>query len=321
MRKADGTQVSPAAEQKKDHAALTEAEELRYGNRVVTITIIINLALTLLKLLAGILGSSMAMVSDAVHSASDMIISVFVLIGLRIARKHADEEHPYGHERMESLVSILMSVLLAVVALSIGFGALRSLLGQAAHSTPGALALTAAAISIVIKEWMYHYTKRAARRINSPSLEADAWHHRADAFSSVGSLIGIGGAMLGWRFMDPVAALVICLLILKVAFDLSKNALDQMLDKAAPPQVIKQIEALIAAEADIIRLDDLKTRQHGSKLYVDVEIAVAYDLSLTEAHNIAERLHDKIEAGIDKVKHCMVHVNPDDRSQRPEARN
>jgi len=285
-------------------------DELRYGNRVVIITIIINLALTIFKLLAGILGNSMAMVSDAVHSASDMFVSFFVLIGLRMARKHADEGHPYGHERMESLVSIVMSVLLVVVALSIGYGALQSLLGRVQQTTPTALALSAAIVSIVVKEWMFHYTKRAGRRINSPSLEADAWHHRADAFSSVGSLIGIGGAMLGWHIMDPLAALVICLLITKVAFDLTKNALDQMLDKAAPPEVVKHLQELIAAETEIICVDDLKTRQHGSKLYVDVEISVAQDLSLTEAHDIAERLHDIIEADNNMVKHCMVHVNP-----------
>ena len=284
--------------------------ELKYGNRVVVITIIINLALALLKLLAGIIGNSMAMISDAVHSASDMVISFFVLIGLRMAHKNADKEHPYGHERVESLVSIVMSILLAMVALTIGYEAFKSLLGHSAQTSPNALALSAAIVSIAVKEWMYHYTKNAGRRINSSSLQADAWHHRADAFSSVGSLIGIGGAMLGWRIMDPLAALVICLLILKVAFDLTNSALDQIMDKAAPPEVIARIEKLIAAEAEIIRVDDLKTRQHGSKLYVDVEISVADDLSLTEAHSIAERLHDKIEMAESTVKHCMVHVNP-----------
>ena len=302
MRLPNDTHLAPTLDQ--------EQAELAYGKRVVTVGIVLNAILTVFKLLAGIMGNSMAMVSDAVHSASDMIISFFVLIGLKLSRKHADEHHPYGHEKMESLVSIVMSLLLAVVALSIGYGALQRLLGNIGHTTPTALALIAAIVSIAVKEWMYHYTKRAARRISSPSLEADAWHHRADAFSSVGSLIGIGGAILGWPIMDPLAALVICLLILKVAGDLIKNALNQLVDRAASPEVIKHLEDLITAEEGVIRVDDLKTRQHGAKLYVDVEISAAHDLTLTAAHAIAERLHDKIEADNSAVKHCMVHVNP-----------
>ena len=312
MHKPDNVSLTPVPDKKQENKDQQDKEqaELRYGKRVVIITIVINLALTMCKLLAGIVGNSMAMVSDAAHSASDMLISFFVLIGLRVARKHADEGHPYGHEKMESLVSILMSVLLAVVALFIGYGALQSLLGRADQATPTLLALVTAIISIAVKEWMYRYTKLAGQRIKSPSLEADAWHHRTDAFSSIGSLIGIGGAMMGWRIMDPLAALVICLLIMKVAFDLTKSALDQMLDKAAPPEVVKHIEKLITEENGIIRIDDLKTRQHGAKLYIDVEISVAHDLSLTAAHDIAEKLHDKIEAAEIAVKHCMVHVNP-----------
>ena len=301
---------APGREQTNMETLNNEQAELNYGSRVVIITIIMNLALTLFKLLAGIVGNSMAMVSDAVHSASDMFVAFFVLIGLRLARKHADEHHPYGHEKMESVVSIVMSLILAAVACSIGYGAILKLTGQTGHTTPGAVALVAAVISIAVKEWMYHYTKRAARRINSSSLEADAWHHRADAFSSLGSLIGIGGAKLGWSIMDPLAALVICLLILKVAWNLTTNALNQLVDSAAPPEVIQCLEKLIVAEDGVIRMDDLKTRQHGAKLYVDVEISVAHDLSLTEAHDIAERLHDKIEAANSAVKHCMVHVNP-----------
>lgn len=284
--------------------------ELRYGNRVVVITIILNAILTLFKLAAGIIGHSAAMISDAVHSASDLFISFFVLFGLRVARKHADEHHPYGHEKLESVVSIVMSALLAVVALAIGYGAIQSLIHRSTLAAPGVLALIAAIVSIVVKEWMYHYTLSAGRRINSPTLTADAWHHRADAFSSIGSLIGIGGAMLGLRILDPIAALVICLLILKVAFDLTKSALNQLVDSAAPAEVVQHIQSLIEAEPQIIGLDDLKTRQHGSKLYVDVEISVSHALSLTHAHDIAEALHDKIEASNRAIKHCMVHVNP-----------
>ena len=295
---------------KKDRQPNKEQAELAYGNRVVAVTIVLNAALTLFKLLAGILGNSMAMVSDAAHSASDVLVTFFVLIGLKMARKHADENHPYGHEKLESVVSIVMSLILVVVAFSIGYGAVQRLTGQTEHTFPTALALAAALVSIAVKEWMYRYTKLAARRIKSPSLEADAWHHRADAFSSVGSLIGIGGAMLGWPIMDPLAALVICLLILKVAFDLTVSALNQLVDKAAPPEVVKHLKELIEAEEGVIRMDDLKTRQHGAKLYVDVEISVAEALSLTKAHDIAERLHDKIESDNNAVKHCMIHVNP-----------
>ncbi|MCL1974853.1 MAG: cation diffusion facilitator family transporter [Firmicutes bacterium] len=287
-----------------------EQEKLHYGNRVAFVTILINVALTLFKLLAGILGHSMAMLSDAVHSASDVFITFFVLIGLKLAHKNPDEQHPYGHEKMESLISIVMSLILAIVAFSIGYNAVLRLINQTTHAIPGSLALIAAVISIAVKEWMYHYTKRAARYINSSTLEADAWHHRADAFSSMGSLIGIGGAMLGLSIMDPLAACVICLLILRVAVNLIIKALNQLVDKAAPPEIVKHLEELIITEKGIIRMDDLKTRQHGAKLFVDVEICVDGDLSLTEAHKIAESLHNKIEADNSAIKHCMIHVNP-----------
>jgi len=313
MNQPDDGSASPVPEQATKEGTSAEAQaaaELRYGSRVVARTILINVALTIFKLAAGILGRSAAMISDGVESAADMFTSTFVLLGFRMARKSADEGHPYGHEKIEGVVSIFMALVLVAVALMIGSGAVHSLLDPGQLAIPGAIALIAAAVTVAVKEWMYHYTLRAGRRIKSSALEADAWHHRSDGFSSIGTFVCIGGAMLGLRILDPLAALVICLLILKVAVDLTKNGLNQLVDSAAPPEVVQQIKELIAAQTDIIRVDDLKTRRAGNKLYVDVEIAVEQSLSLVEAHNIAEMLHDKIESCNSDIKHCMVHVNP-----------
>lgn len=287
------------------------------ANRVSTVSIVVNLLLSVFKFLAGVIASSGAMISDAVHSASDVFSTIVVIIGIRFSSREADEDHPYGHERLECVAAIILATILFVTGLSIGISAVRTIASGEFDSIriPGVLALVAAAVSIVVKEAMFWYTKKNAARIDSAALMADAWHHRSDALSSVGALIGIGGARLGFPVADALASLVICVFIVKAAYDIFKDAVDKMVDHSWDPANEQNLRKLIAGEEGVLRIDSLRTRVFGTKIYVDVEIAVDGTLSLNDAHAIAERVHDHIEAGFGKVKHIMVHVNPYEKKE------
>ena len=280
--------------------------------RVSWVSIIVNALLSFGKLLAGLLAASGAMVSDAVHSASDVISSVMVMFGVSMAAKEEDENHPYGHERLECVTALLLAALLFITGVGIGLNGIKniSLALDGDLAAPGLLALWAAVVSIAIKEAMYWYTRAAANKTRSGALLADAWHHRSDALSSVGSFVGILGARLGWPILDPVAALVICCFILKVAWDIASDSFDKMVDHACDETVVEQIRKVVRDTPGVLSLDDLKTRRFGSKSYVDVEIGVDSRLNIVAAHNIAQLLHDNIEQALPEVKHCMVHVNP-----------
>lgn len=284
----------------------------RTANRVSAVSIIGNIGLSVFKLLAGILANSSAMVSDAIHSASDVFSTVVVIVGIRIASKAPDSEHPYGHERMECVAAMILSMVLFVTGLGIGVSALDSILSGAYRDieAPGMLALVAAVVSILTKEAMYWYTRINAKRIDSSALLADAWHHRTDAFSSVGALAGIGLARLGYPVMDSVASLVIFVFIAKAAIDIFRDAMDKMVDHACDQETQREIREFVLAADGVISVDKLKTRVFGNRIYVDIEIGVDGEMRLSKAHAIAERVHDGIERNFPKIKHIMVHVNP-----------
>ena len=291
---------------------VTDTEFQKVANRVSIITIIGNVVLALFKLIAGVLAHSSAMISDAIHSASDVFSTVVVMIGIKLASKKPDKEHPYGHERMECVAAIILAMVLFITGLGIGADALQTIL-QGNYSdlqAPGMLALVAAITSIVGKEAMYWYTRYHAKRIDSGALMADAWHHRSDALSSVGALVGIGGAMLGFPVMDAVASLVIFVFIVKAAYDIFKDAMDKMVDHSCDAKTEKQIYDCIIKHPEVVGIDMLQTRIFGNKIYVDVEILVDGTYTLQHAHDIAEEVHDDIEQNFPKVKHIMVHVNP-----------
>ena len=281
--------------------------------RVSFRTIVGNVLLTVLKMIAGILGRSGAMVSDAVHSLSDVISTVIVMVGVKLANKKPDKEHPYGHERLECVAALILSVILFLTALGIGWAGLEKVLSRNYEElvTPGFFALIAAVISLISKEGMYWYTRNAAKKIDSSALMADAWHHRSDALSSIGSFIGILGSMLGLPIMDSLASIVICLFIIKVAFDIFKEAIGKMTDRAADDAVENEIQSVILSQNDVVGVDLLRTRLFGNRIYVDVEIIVDGKKPLSEAHDVAEKVHNTIESEFPKVKHCTVHVNPE----------
>lgn len=280
--------------------------------RISFVSIAANIILSLLKVLAGIFAHSGAMISDAIHSASDVFSTIVVVIGVKISGKDSDKEHPYGHERMECVAAIILATILALTGVGIGWSALVKITEGNYDQlvVPGALALVAAVLSIAVKEAMFWYTRAGAKRIDSGALMADAWHHRSDALSSVGALIGIGGARLGYPILDPVASLVICFFIEKAALDIFMEAVDKMVDKACDEETEGQMRNCVMKQEGVLGVDLLLTRTFGNKIYVDIEISADGDKTLREAHAIAEAVHDSVEREFAKVKHIMVHVNP-----------
>ncbi len=269
-----------------------------------------NLILTLFKLFAGIVANSGAMVSDAIHSASDVLATIIVWVSMKFATKDADEEHPYGHERFECIAALLLAFILAIAGAGIASSGIKKIIGLEPVEIPGILALVAAGVSIVTKEIMYQYTIREARRINSSALTANAWDHRSDAFSSMGSFAGILGAILGFPKLDAVASVVIACFILHVAYTIFMDAVNKMVDHACDKEFVEELQESISKGEGIENIDSLKTRLFGDRVYVDVEIAVDGTKSLTAAHDVAKALHDRVEAEFPVVKHCTVHVNP-----------
>lgn len=291
---------------------LTAKTERHMVNRVSLVTIIGNVILSIFKFIAGILGRSGAMISDAIHSMSDVVTTVIAFLGVRMSQKAADKSHPYGHERMECVASLVLGVTLFAVGCGIGYAGIQNIIGGHYEelTVPGFLALTAAVVSILTKEAMFWYTRHYAALLNSAAFMADAWHHRSDAMSSIGSLIGIGGAMLGFPVLDSIASVVICLFILKVAYDTFRDALNKMLDTSCSDEYEKSLSDFILSQQGVQKLDLLHTRMFGNKVYVDAEISVDGDKSLWDAHAVAERVHDGVEKNFPNVKHIMIHVNP-----------
>lgn len=280
--------------------------------KMSVVSIVGNSFLSLFKLVAGIIGNSNAMISDSIHSLSDVFSTFIAVIGVKLSKKDADKSHPYGHERLECIASIILCMVLFIVGIMIGYNGIVSIINGEYKSAvvPSILALIAAIVSIVVKEAMYQYTMYYAKKINSSAFMADAWHHRSDALSSVGALIGIGGTMMGYSILEPIASVIICLFIIKASYDIFKDAIGKLVDTPCSDELENDIYEFILAQEGVKNLDLLQTRKFGNKIYIDVEISVDGDMILREAHEIAERVHDGIEKSFDSVKHVMIHVNP-----------
>lgn len=289
-----------------------EKDFQKVANKVSFVTILGNIVLSIFKLIAGVVAHSNAMISDAIHSASDVFSTVVVIIGIKLASKESDKEHPYGHERLECVAAVILAGVLFVTGIGIGAEAVKTIIGGHYDNieAPGILALVAAVVSIALKEAMFWYTRFHAKRIDSSALMADAWHHRSDAFSSIGALIGILGARIGFPIMDSLASLVIFVFIAKAAYDIFMDAVDKMVDHACDEETEKQIRDCIMKNKEVLCIDLFQTRMFGNKIYADIEIGVDGSYTLQKAHEIAEAVHDDIERDFPKVKHIMVHVNP-----------
>ena len=286
--------------------------ETRYdeANKVTLQAIGWNIFLAFIKIIAGILGKSSVMIADGLHSASDIITSMGVLIGNYISSKPFDKEHNYGHEKAETLVSFLLSIILVGVALSIGYEASKSLFNIEGIAIPTLLPLVVSIISILIKEYQYRITIRIAKKINSPALKADAWHHRSDALSSIAAFVGIGGAMLGFKILEPLASIVVALCVCKVGYDILKNAVNELMDVSIDETYENEIKKIAQLTEGVMNLGSLRTRKHGASAYVDLVICVDGKLTVTSGHDIATNLEKKIQNDINIVKGITVHVEP-----------
>lgn len=302
----------PGHIRENDPTEVTDMTDEKTIRRLSQVGIFGNILLTAFKLYAGIFGNSAAMVSDAIHSLSDVFATAVAGIGAKISRKAADSGHPYGHDRFESFAGLILGVILAATGLEIGKSGLIKIIdgSSTGYTVPGVLPLIAAIVSIITKELMYRYTMKYAKKMGSAAFEADAWHHRSDALSSVGSLLGIAAARMGFPVMDPVISLLICVFILKVAWDIGSEAVRGLLDTSCGALIENEIRNFIAERKKIESLDLLHTRRFGNKAYADIEISVDKNLSLLEAHGIAEELHNDLEKNFPQIKHVMIHVNP-----------
>ena len=278
--------------------------------RVSRRSIAANVLLSIIKLLAGVLARSGAMVSDAIHSASDVVSTIIVMIGVKASEKASDREHPYGHERMECVAAIVLSAILMGTGLLVGWSGIEKILHREELPVPGVAALLAAVLSIAVKEGMFWYTRHYARQLDSEALMADAWHHRSDALSSVGALLGIAGARLGHPILDPLSSVVICVFIGKAAIDIFRDAVDKMVDHSCDEATERAIRGCVMGHDGVEHIDLLRTREFGNRVYIELEISVDGQMPLIDAHAIAEQVHNDVETAFPQVKHIMIHVNP-----------
>ena len=286
--------------------------QIKIAMEVSQKSLAVNVILSAIKFIAGVVANSGAMISDAIHSASDVFSTIIVMIGVKLSAKAEDKEHPYGHERMECVAAIILAVLLLMTGIFIGYGSVQKILSAETEelAVPGTLAVVAAVISIFVKEAMFWYTRHFARLIHSEALMADAWHHHSDALSSVGALLGVVGARMGLPVLDPVAGLFICFFIAKAAFDIFKEAIEKMVDHNCDEAFENALREKILSYSEVHSIDLMKTREFGNRVYIELEISVDGKLPLIDAHEIAETIHNDIEENFPSVKHIMIHLNP-----------
>ncbi len=286
-------------------------QEVRYkaSRKASYLGLLGNIVLTFLKGFVGYIAGSTALMADAVHSASDFIGTVIVIKGVKIAHQPPDESHPYGHHKAESIVSKIIAIILMITAVFIGYEAFQILIADEIN-IPGRIAIAVAIISIGVKEGLYQYTIRVGRKYRNSALIADAWHQRSDAISSIAALIGISGAVLGFPFMDPLAGMVVALLIFKTAISIYIDAIHDLMDSAPPKEVLDKISAAAKMDAGVLEVSDVKVRRYGSMLLVDMKINVSPHITVESGHAIAARTKQNVLNKNDEVKDVLIHVNP-----------
>lgn len=296
---------------------LGDEQRGKEASRVTWIGFIVNALLTLLKIFAGIQGKSAAMLADGIHSLSDFFTDIVVLVGFRFTGKPEDDEHNYGHGKYETLATVIIGVALLFVGYNIltsGIKSVYAVLFQGVHlEKPGGVALIAAIVSIVGKEWLYRFTCKVGERINSPAVIANGWHHRSDAFSSIGTLIGISGAIvLGnrWTLLDPIASIIVSVFIFKVAFEILSPAVDELLEHALDSKEIDYIEKAIKSCPEILNYHHLRTRRIGPRVAVEMHLMFSRHMTIEEAHHHATAVEDQIKARFGNRSIITTHLEP-----------
>jgi cation diffusion facilitator family transporter len=282
------------------------------GKKVTLVGVLVNIFLILLKIIAGIFGSSQALIADAVHSFSDLFTDVVVLIGLKISNKPPDKTHHFGHARLETLASTIIGIALIVTALYIGVNASLTIYHHTEYH-PTTLALFGAGVSIVFKEILYHYTIRTGRRIKSQLIVANAWHHRSDALSSVAVFIGVTGTLVkpSWHILDAFAALLVSFFIVKVGLEILRDALREFTDTAPQPEVIHKIKQCALSVNGVVGMHDLRVRTSGGLYQMEIHIVVDGGLTVSEGHKIAKAVEGCLIEDVGNFDRIIIHVDPE----------
>ena len=305
------------------HAHFPTASRNRDIARVTWLGMVINAILTTFKLIAGFVGRSSAMIADGVHSLSDFVSDIVILVFLRISHKSRDKNHDFGHGKFETMATFIISLLLILVAAEIfshGVENIRKVIVGEEISTPGTIALIAAIVSIVMKEFCYQITAFVGRKVNSPAVLANAWHHRSDALSSIGSLLGIAGAIfLGrkWIILDPIMGCAISIVIFIVAIKMALPAARQLMDISLPDEIENEIIAISSGVKGVIDVHNLKTRQSGPSVIIEMHLRVDYSITIVDAHQISTEVEDRLIAHFGPETQINVHVEPNNFSHRP----
>jgi len=284
---------------------------VRAARSVTMVGVLVNAGLVLIKFFAGIFGSSQALIADAIHSVSDLFTDVVVLLGIRMGRKPPDDEHPFGHARMETLASAIVGSALIITALYLGIKSVINIYNHTEYHPTG-LALVGAGASIAVKEALYHYTVHTGRRIKSQLIVANAWHHRSDALSSVAVFLGVAGTQIkpSWHILDPFAALLVSFFIVKIGLDIFKSALREFTDTAPQPEIITKIEQCAASVDGVIDTHDLRVRTSGGLYQMEIHIVVDGQLTVAEGHRIAKAVERRLLEDVEDLDRTIVHVDP-----------
>lgn len=288
----------------------TLQDNFRIGERWAMIGVVGNLFLTAFKYVGGIVGHSAAMIADATHSASDILASGAVFLSMKVAKKDKDKEHPYGHGGAEIIATAIVAVLLIAAGLSILSTAINTL-RSGEFSRPGVIAFIAAVVSIVTKEVMFRLTYRVGKKINSPALIADAWHHRSDVYSSIGTVIGIGGALLGFPVLDPIAAGLVSFFILHMAYSVIRTALSQIMGHSADEKVYAEIEKVANETEGVCFTDEIRAKETGPYISADVTIHVGKELTVGQGHDIARTTRQNLLQKVEHLYDVVIHVEPE----------
>ncbi|WP_455375440.1 cation diffusion facilitator family transporter [Kaarinaea lacus] len=291
---------------------LNSGDRYRETKKVTLVGAAINLFLSVIKIVVGYTAQSQSLIADGIHSLSDLISDGLVLVAAQHSHREADDEHPYGHGRFETVVTVALGIFLIVVAGGLTIDAIRRILEPDYLMHPGAIALIVAAISIGANEFLYQYTIRIGNKYKSNMLRANAWHHRSDAISSVIVLIGVGGTMMGFQYLDAIAAIGVAAMIVKIGWDLSVQSVRELVDTALEPETLEAINTSIMDVDGVRELHSLRTRRMGSDGLVDVHVLVNPKLSVSEGHFIGEKVREQLIKQIDDVSDVMVHVDAED---------
>ena len=287
--------------------------------RIYRITLagsIVNIVLLVFKFIAGILGHSAAMIADAIHSLSDFLTDIIVIVFVRLSSKPADHDHDYGHGKYETLATSVIGMALAVVAVMLGWDGIEKIIyvmqGNQLES-PGIIAFWAAILSIVLKEWIFRATRKVAKEENSKALEANAWHHRSDALSSIGTAVGIGGAVMldnNWAILDPIAAIVVCILIIVTAFKIIRQASGELLEESLPKDIEDRIEQIAYQDPLVSDIHKLHTRRIGNIIAIEMHLRMPSDVTLAESHIHANSIEKSLKQEFGNGTHIMLHIEP-----------